>query len=202
MGGVDTYYYGDATSLRNDVWSSSDGVNWTQELANAPWLARAYHNAFVFNDRLWVIGGGNYQPNYFAMNDVWSTADGVNWQEETGSAPWGPRIWFSTAVYRGYMWVLGGWSNNPYLNRGDIWYSRDGRSWTQLVTSLSWSARHEHSTFVFNDRLWVAGGFAAPLINDVWSLQLPADWVGGCPASTSTVSQSTGSHQVHHDHNR
>ena len=196
LGGVDNYYYGDATSLHNDVWSSSDGVNWAEELHHAPWRARAYHGAFVFDNKLWVVGGGNYTPGYLALNDVWSSDDGINWHEETSAAPWAARIWFSTAVYRGYMWVIGGWSNDPYTNWGDTWYSRDGRTWTRLQSTTNWQARHEHSTYVFDDRLWVVGGFAAPLTNDAWSLQLPADWVGGCPLAAKQGNHGTHS-RVH-----
>jgi len=31
----------------NDVWSSPDGVNWTQEVVNAPWSERGLHATVV-----------------------------------------------------------------------------------------------------------------------------------------------------------
>jgi hypothetical protein len=92
------------------------------------------------------------------------------------AAPWSPRLWFSAAVYRDRIWVLGGWSNNPSQNLGDVWYSQDGKRWTQLKSDVIWKARHEHSTFVFHDKLWVAGGHARPLTSDVWSLSVPPRW--------------------------
>jgi hypothetical protein len=130
----------------------------------------------VHADRIWLFGGGNYLPNYAALNDVWSSADGVEWRRETDMAPWPPRIWFSAAVYRGRMWVLGGWSNKPSKNWNDVWYSSDGKSWTELKTKAVWSVRHEHSTYVHDDKLWVAGGMSPPLKNDVWQLSIPKDW--------------------------
>src|SRR5688572_22102699 len=54
LGGVENYYFGDSGSLRSDVWSSADGVEWTEVTRTAPWAPRAYHVALVFNDRLWV----------------------------------------------------------------------------------------------------------------------------------------------------
>lgn len=173
LGGTENYYFGDAKSLKNDVWSSADGKTWRLETAAASWAPRAYHQAVVLNGRIYVMGGGNYVPEYNALNDVWSSADGKSWRQETAAAPWHPRLWFGAAVYRGAMWVLGGWSKVPDQNWGDVWTSQDGRTWTEVKSTKIWKARHEHSVFVFDDKLWVAGGHAKPLSNEVWSLQLP-----------------------------
>jgi hypothetical protein len=176
LGGSENYYFGDARSLKNDVWSSSDGQHWKQETANAPWAPRAYHQAVVLNDKMYVMGGGNYVPNYEAHNDVWCSADGAHWERLTAAASWAPRLWFSAVAYRNCIWVLGGWSNEPSKNWGDVWYSADGKSWTELKSDKLWKARHEHSAFVFDDKIWVAGGMIWPLTNEVWSLALPKDW--------------------------
>lgn len=175
LGGTENYYFGDDASLKNDVWHSSDGKHWEQATTAAPWSPRAYHQAVVLGDRIYLLGGGDYAPKHHAKNDVWSSDDGVNWSLETESAPWSPRIWFSAAVYRGRMWVLGGWSQATG-NVGDVWHSLDGRNWQRLETPTQWKARHEHSVFVFQDKLWIAGGHAQPLSSEVWSLQLPEDW--------------------------
>jgi hypothetical protein len=173
LGGMENYYFGDARNLKNDVWSSADGRTWRRETAAAGWSPRAYHQAAVLNGRIYVMGGGNYVPEYQAHNDVWSSADGVHWRCETTSAPWHARLWFSAAVYRDRMWILGGWSNNPSVNWGDVWHSTDGKNWHALETKTHWKERHEHSAFVFQDKLWIAGGHARPLSNEVWSLYLP-----------------------------
>lgn len=178
LGGTENYYFGDDTSLRNDVWSSADGEHWRLETEHAEWSPRAYHQAAVLNDRIYVFGGGNYVPEYSARNDVWSSADGIHWEQMTDAAPWHPRLWFSAAVYRNHIWVLGGWSNHPSRNWGDVWYSADGKTWHQLKSDVTWKERHEHSAFVFEDRLWIAGGHAQPLSSEVWSLQLPNSWPG------------------------
>jgi Kelch motif len=175
LGGTENYYFGNATSLKNDVWSSSDGREWRLDTAHAAWSPRAYHQAVTLNGRMYVLGGGNYVPTHEARNDVWSSADGVNWRLETPNAPWLPRLWFSAAIYRGRIWVLGGWSKEND-NFGDVWHSADGKNWLQLKTSTTWKARHEHSVYVMKDKLWVAGGHAKPLSSEVWSLHLPKDW--------------------------
>lgn len=182
LGGTEDYYFGDADSLKNDVWSSADGRHWEQATPDAPWSPRGYLQAVALGERMFVLGGGNYVPEYEARNDVWMSEDGVHWTELTGSAPWSPRLWFSAAAYRDCLWVLGGWSNNPSTNWGDVWYSRDGVNWRELKTETCWKARHEHSVFVFRDRLWVAGGHAQPLSSEVWSLELPENWTPDEPA--------------------
>ena len=126
----------------------------------------------MLNDRIYVFGGGNYVPKYQALNDVWSSADGVTWTKETDAAPWHPRLWFSAVTYRDRIWVIGGWSNGPSRNWGDVWYSRDGRTWHEFKSPTTWKERHEHSAFVWRDKLWIAGGHAQPLSNEVWSLEV------------------------------
>jgi hypothetical protein len=176
LGGIEDYYFGNAKSLKNDVWSSADGKEWKLETAHAGWTPRAFHQAVVLGGKIYVLGGGNYLPAYEASSDVWSSADGVNWTRVADAAAWHARLWFSAAVYRGRMWVLGGWSNNPSQNWGDVWHSSDGKDWKQLRSKVAWKERHEHSVFVFQDKLWVAGGHARPLSNEVWSLRLPPDF--------------------------
>ena len=178
LGGTENYYFGDDKSLRNDVWYSENGRDWKQATAAAGWSPRAYHQAAVLGNKIYLFGGGNYVPKYHAVNDVWSSEDGIHWKQETAAAPWAARLWFSTAVYRDKLWVLGGWSNNPSRNWGDAWYSADGRNWHELKTGAKWKERHEHSAYVFQDKLWIAGGHAQPLSSEVWSLELPRDWQG------------------------
>ena len=176
LGGIEDYYFGDDNSLRNDVWYSDDGKKWIKATDHAGWAPRAYHQAVVFDDKIWIMGGGNYVPNHVAYNDVWCSDDGIHWKEVTSSASWDPRLWFSTVVYCNRMFLLGGWSKS-HDNFGDVWYSKDGSHWKELKSEVIWKSRHEHSTFVFQDKIWVAGGFPRPLLsNEVWSLEIPPGW--------------------------
>lgn len=176
LGGTGNYFFSKGTeALMNDVWYSSDGKEWKLATANAGWSPRAFHQAIVFNNKIYVMGGGNYMPSYMGTNDVWSSEDGIHWKQETAAAPWHDRIWFSSVVYRNRMWIMGGWSF-PYKNWSDVWYSKDGKTWEQLESDVVWRERHELSAYVFKDKIWVAGGMVPPLTNNVWSLYLPRDW--------------------------
>jgi hypothetical protein len=176
LGGTENYYFGDEKSVKNDVWSTADGKQWKLHTSDAGWSPRAYHQAAVLNGKIYVFGGGSYDPYYYVTNDVWCSEDGEHWTQVTPHAPWSPRLWFSSAVYRDRMWVLGGWSNNPSTNWGDVWWSKNGKDWQQFKSDGIWKERHEHSAYVFQDKLWIAGGHAQPLSSEVWSLEIPADW--------------------------
>ena len=85
LGGTENYYFGDNTSLKNDVWSSADGKTWECVTPHAGWSPRGYLQAVVHEGKIWVMGGGNYVPRYQALNDVWSSPDGVHWTQETSA---------------------------------------------------------------------------------------------------------------------
>ncbi|MBI2300537.1 MAG: galactose oxidase [Armatimonadetes bacterium] len=175
MGGTENFYDDNDQTLKDDVWSTADGRDWRLEAEHAGWPKRTHAQAVVFDGKLWITGGGRWQPETVPLNDVWCTEDGVNWVQVTPAAAWDPRIWFSLVVYRGRMWVLGGWSRT-HGNFGDVWYSRDGRDWIELKSDVIWTRRHEHATLVFKDRIWVAGGYAEALNSEVWTLHIPDDW--------------------------
>jgi lysophospholipase L1-like esterase len=102
-----------ARNFYNDVWSSPDGVHWTRHLEHAPWHPRQYHDAAVFDDKLWVLEGYHQQGGN--RNDVWHSSDGVNWHELVGT-PWKPRHAASIFVFDGALWMVAG--NNM---QQDVW---------------------------------------------------------------------------------
>ena len=175
LGGTENFYDHSGAMVKNDIWSSADGRRWRLEVASAPWSKRAHAQAVVFEGKLWLMGGGLWHPQHVALNDVWCSPDGINWTRVTDSAPWQPRLWFSCIVYRGRMWVLGGWSKENG-NFGDVWFTKDGKHWTELKSDVIWTPRHEHSTVVFHDKIFVMGGYAQTLNSEVWTLQLPKGW--------------------------
>lgn len=176
FGGTESFYDHSEAMVKNDVWSSADGIEWKLETADAGWSRRAHAQTVVFDGKLWLFGGGLWSPEHVARNDVWCSEDGVTWTQVTEAAPWDPRLWFSLVVYRDHMWVLGGWSKE-HGNFGDVWYSKNGRDWTELKSDVMWTARHEHSTLVFQDKLWVMGGYADALTSEVWTLAIPEGWL-------------------------
>ena len=121
----------------NEVWSSTDGVNWEQATKHAGWSPRLAAGAVVFKGRMWILGG---TENYYfgdeksLKNDVWSSADGKEWKRETAHAPWSPRAYHAAVVHDGKIWVFGGGNYVPeYHASNDVWCSSDGVNWEQVT---------------------------------------------------------------------
>lgn len=147
----------------NDVWSSEDGVNWKQVTANAPWSARDGHTSLVFNDKMWVIGGGIRGKN----SDVWSSSDGKNWTQIAGNAEWNERHGSGGLVFDGKIWIFGG------IEKNDVWSSPDGKNWQMAFQHAPWSTRAAHYSVVFNNKLWIFSGKTGredSQTGDIWTM--------------------------------
>ncbi|MFP6789949.1 MAG: OmpA family protein [Thalassolituus sp.] len=202
----------DGRTYKNDVWSSSDGITWTEETASAAFSARYGHRVVVFPDpvtgkkKLWLIGG--FDSSYIYKNDIWSSADGVNWTEETASAAFSARQSHQVVVFpdpvtgEDKLWLIGGDNGN---DENDVWSSADGVNWTEETASAAFSARYEHQVVVFPDpssgidKLWLIGGYSnasrGPGLfrNDVWS---SADGVNWTEDTVSAAFSARDRHQV------
>ena len=90
-----------------DVWSSADGKSWKLEAKEAPWRHSDLPMTLVFDDKLWLLGGwyNGRLPGHSASAEVWSSADGVNWQQVTANAGWSPRLAAGAVVFQGKMWI-------------------------------------------------------------------------------------------------
>jgi len=166
---------------QNDVWSSSDGKSWTlvSKDRDVPFAPRALHYTAAFNNRLWVVGGqtmpafaGGEEKFY---RDVWSSADGLNWEQLTPVEPyWSARGMIGgSAVLRDRLWILGGGTYDtpatPKRNfYNDVWSTPDGVHWTLHTAAAPWAPRQYHDVAVFDDRLWVLEGYSGQNRNDVW----------------------------------
>jgi hypothetical protein len=155
------------SNSKNDVWFSTDGVNWTRATVYAGWSERYGHTSVVFDNKMWVIGG-SYR------NDVWYSTDGVNWTCATSFAVWSGRLFHTSVVFDNKIWLLGGVDNN--IDYNDVWYSSNGVIWTQATDSAGWSERSGHTSVVFDNKMWVLGGDDGNDRNDVWYSSDGVNW--------------------------
>lgn len=142
--------YGPARIYFNDVWKSSDGIQWTQLTDNAPWAPRAGGIAVVKDDYIYMIGGEdgftcNAQtprcPPYF--NDVWRTKNGVDWELVNAACDWPSRPGHQVVVANNKFVLFGGFGLGPDItisaNPMDVWTSNNGKEWKN-VSASPWNA--------------------------------------------------------------
>jgi len=202
------YNQGLSTSaFMNDVWRSSDGTTWTQATAHADFWLRSNHTSLVFDQKMWVIGGQTQYgtPNFSTqaigdkLNDVWSSTDGIKWNQATAGAAFPLRSKHTSLVFNDKMWVIGGEGGVPYnppQSLADVWQSSNGVDWTQTTDNAFpgfISGRWGHSSVVYDNKMWVIGGAwnfprygssSRNLLNDVWSSSDGTSWTCVTPATS------------------
>lgn len=169
----------------NDVWRSTDGVNWEEMTDEAPWEARAGLSAASFKGRLWVLAGsqnddqsiGGLERKFF--NDVWYSKDGRDWHQATAQAPWEARAGGVVLPKGGWLYLLGGEKGfeDPADYFNDVWRTKDGANWELVTADAGWSPRPGHKCSVLANYFVCMGGFGFPdNPMDIWVSKDGADW--------------------------
>ena len=82
-------------------------------------------SSVVYRSRMWVLGGWSNGPSR-NWNDVWHTADGVNWEQLRTPTIWSERHEHSAYVLDDKIRVVAG-NERPLAN--DVWSLRLPREW-------------------------------------------------------------------------
>ncbi|WP_108124722.1 Ig-like domain-containing protein [Saccharospirillum mangrovi] len=166
--------YDAAGQYLNDVWTSSNGIDWELKTDDPGFEPRAGHQLVVFKGLLWLVGGyatviddeGNTVQTL--VRDEWSTRDGVTWINETtveNDFTLTARQGHQVVVWKGQPWLFGGETEDGVV--ADIWVANDGNNWESRAFAkddndetkeLAFTARSEHQVVAFKDQLWLLGG--------------------------------------------
>ncbi|HLA72291.1 MAG TPA: hypothetical protein VK624_12330 [Steroidobacteraceae bacterium] len=160
----------------NEIWSTGDGTTWRRDAVHAPWTGRSGHTALVFNNRLWVLGGypSPFRPE--VTDDAWSSADGINWFQETANATFLYGATFS--VLNDRIFAVGG-IDGSNVYQTTVYSSADGRTWRLETATAPWSGRTDMVLHTLNGKLWMIGGqdcFNNCRRGDVWSSPDGINW--------------------------
>ncbi len=164
-------------------------LSWSLATSSAEWQPRDSAVSFVFQNKMWTMGGLNgnrevdskHTVRYWEaphFNDIWASEDGVHWQVMKTKAEWPTRRSISVVLFQDKLWMFGGWSPITGYTR-DIWQSSDGIAWTKIVSSAPWPAREGQTTEVFQGKIWLMGGVnydKRETKNDVWWSDNGIDW--------------------------
>lgn len=171
-GGQDVIGEVELQTIHNDVWSSEDGVNWQQVVADAPasetrWAGcSAVDGLIEFHGRMWLVGCARHRDDavgHELYNQVWSTTDGETW-ERHDDPPWTGKIWHNVVVWQDRIWVLFGYTLGdpvhglPAGNASEVWFSHDGEEWEALPFDAPVPGSHAQGVAVTEDSLLYAGG--------------------------------------------
>ena len=124
----------------------------------------------IFNDQIWLLGGGHYSTGVDLLSnvtsDVWSSYDGLEWKLGTKSAPWRPRVYHSIVNFDKKLWVFMG-SDENLIDLNDIWFTDSGIDWNKLK-NIPIMPGHASSVVSHNDKVYLFNG--SNLSTDVWAL--------------------------------
>jgi hypothetical protein len=114
MGGLT---FGDQIS--HDIWTSSDGINWTLLTDSPNFNERHGHIAEVYKDNLIIVSGWS---DIEKTNDMWFTQDGVNWSQNIISDQFNGREDHGVVVFKNKIWIIGGMDQNYHWSN-EVWHS-------------------------------------------------------------------------------
>jgi len=120
---------------------------------------------------------GSDQRSAGAKSDASSApsqqAPEYEWINVTLKAPFAPRDGAGALVFKGRMWLLGGWNpldkvHFPRICNNEVWNSENGADWTLVKPNTfldntfdltsDWEGRHYAGYVVHRDRMWIVGG--------------------------------------------
>ena len=168
---------GNNNIILNDVWRSTDAVNWRLVTANAAFARREEHQMVSYRGSLWVIGGATGGSRF---DDVWVSGNGSDWMLVTAGA-FAARAGHRAFSYNGSLVVMGGRTGGGTgasdYGRG-VWTTADGANWRragQLPVE-----RSNHQVIEHGGSLWLIGGTDGQAgeaqNNDVWRSADGTSW--------------------------
>lgn len=115
------------------------------------------------------------------------------WKQVTLTAPFAARDGAGALVFKGRMWLIGGWNPGdkkffPRICNNEVWSSNNGLEWRldkpntfidrSFDPTKDWEGRHTAGYASLNDKLWIIGGDAnqGHFQNDVWSSSDGKSW--------------------------
>jgi hypothetical protein len=123
---------------------TSDFKRWEILSKNSNLPKRFFYHPFVFQDKIWFIGGEDAEGKY---NDVWDSPDAVHWTKVADALPFGKRSGQHVVLFRDRLYML------DY----DAWVSSDGLHWTLLTPKIAEGNIFGYSAEVFDGKIWLVG---------------------------------------------
>ncbi len=131
--------------LSTEIYQTKDMRTWTVIAKESNLPRRFFYHPFVFNNKIWIIGGSDGKKEYA---DVWNSDDAVHWVKRADDLPFGKRensqfIFFNKRIY---------------MLNNDVWSSADGINWVRETREIVKSEEiFGYALVVFDNRIWLLG---------------------------------------------
>ncbi len=153
--------------------ASADGSNWeavtvasTSEENTADVNMRMGNALFVFNNKMWCVGGfTNFVNAAYMQNSVWSSEDGVNWTMEAEAAEGISNIFDMKVVAADEaVYMFGGSVCNAEGTTlsSKVYRSADCITWEEVETPEAFTARRHIAGVAQDGSAWLFGGISTP----------------------------------------
>lgn len=160
----------------NDVWSSADGVTWTELTPSASWSGRSGPRLVVLNEMLFLVAGERGFTDDTQLSSVYASKDGAEWALVTDSPLYTPRSGHGVVVQDNKMVLIAGW---PELH--DLYSSTDGKNW-ELLRNDTWGCgsmscgKYDFWSLTHKGSIYTLGGSGATstfgkLYQDTWIIE-------------------------------
>ena len=107
----------------NDVWRSSNGVDWELVTGNAGFSPRTAQTSFVVDGKIFIGMGYDDCVSSNLNDDLWYSSDGKFWTLVTWNLTGTPRMRAKALVYNGKVWLLGGSTCANPCPTSEVWYA-------------------------------------------------------------------------------
>ncbi|MFH0755053.1 MAG: M15 family metallopeptidase [bacterium] len=173
----------------NPVFNFND-LKWISYSTTTMWEKRDSHSAFIFQDKMWILGGldadmaiENGESNYEKAkyyNDIWWTEDGLKWIRGIEHANFPPIRSASVFEKNGKLFMIGGYSPDPKVHyKNGLWTSDDGINWKKENIILPWKEREGQKIIKFKNNYLMIGGvnyINKQRFNDIWTSSDGYNW--------------------------
>lgn len=133
------------SEFRPDIFRSSDLKSWNTLARQSNLPARFFYHPFVFDNKLWIIGGEDRNTQYA---DIWNSEDGIHWVKQKDQLPFGKRSGSQVVLL----------NHTLYLLNNDVWRSEDGLNWQEVTKEIvPGESVFGYTAQVFDNQIWLLG---------------------------------------------
>lgn len=141
------------------VMRSTDGINWIKVSDGAGW----YDLSMYSNSKVFSSGGKlcvNAQDSGMMTNYLWSSTDGISWNQSASSTPVGTGINYELVHFDNALWSF---VYNVSIMSAEAWKSVDnGDSWSQVAADFpnydAMGSFRVYAAASLDNHLWFCGG--------------------------------------------